>query len=59
MNRRNLFLNSLHVGFLCLVLFASAAAAQDDPLALRQQAIRRIDAFIEHFRKTGDFQSLV
>ena len=59
MNRRNLFLNSLHAGILCLVLFSSAAAAQGDPMAMQQQAIRRIDAFVEHFRKTGDFQSRV
>ena len=31
--------------------------AQGDPLALQQQAIRRIDAFVEAFRKTGDIRS--
>lgn len=59
MSCRNLFLNFFLAGFLCLVFFSSAATAQSDPLALQQQAIRRIDAFIEHFRKTGDFSSRV
>ncbi len=44
---------------LCLVLFASTATAQGDPLVLQQKAIRRIEAFIEHFRKTGDRKSRV
>src|SRR5437868_5010360 len=59
MSRRNFMLNSLHAGFLCLCLFSSVAAAQGDPLALQQQAIQRIDAFVEYFRKTGDLQSRV
>src|ERR687887_160029 len=59
MNRRHRFLNSLNAGFLCLLLFSSAAAAEDDPLARQQQAIQRIDGFIEHYRKTGDFRSRV
>jgi len=36
---------------------ASQALAQADPLALQQQAIRRIDGVVETFRKTGDFRS--
>jgi CHAT domain-containing protein/tetratricopeptide (TPR) repeat protein len=36
---------------------ASQALAQADPLALQQQAIRRIDGVVEAFRKTGDFRS--
>ena len=30
-----------------------------DPLAQQQEAIARIDAFIDHFRKTGDYKSRV
>ena len=40
-----------------LFLLASQTLAQSDPLALRQQAIRRIDGFVEAFRKTGDMRS--
>jgi CHAT domain-containing protein len=36
---------------------AAQALAQADPLALQQQAIRRIDGVVEAFRKTGDFRS--
>jgi CHAT domain-containing protein len=39
------------------VLLAPAARAQGDPLALQQQAIRRIDGVVEAFRKTGDFRA--
>jgi CHAT domain-containing protein len=43
---------------LALTLLPLAPAfGQVDPLALQQQAIRRIDAFVEHVRKTGDFRS--
>ncbi len=62
MNLRSLFLHSLLAiitGFFCLFLSSSAAAAQDDAMELQHQAIRRIDAFIEHFRKTGEFRSQV
>lgn len=43
-----------------LTLHTFPALAQDagvgpgDPLLLQQQAIARIEAYIEHFRKTGD-----
>ena len=37
-----------------LCLLASQTLAQSDPLALQQQAIRRIDGVIETFRKTGN-----
>ena len=30
-----------------------------DPLVQQREAIARIDAFIEYFRKTGDFKSRV
>ena len=43
-------------GILLFTLCAQALA-QGDPLALQQQAIRRIDAFVETFRKTGDIRS--
>ncbi len=39
-----------------LFLLSSQTLAQGDPLALQQQAIRRIDGFIEAFRKTGDMR---
>ena len=39
-----------------LCLLASQVLAQGDPLALQQQAIRRIDGVIEVFRKTGDIR---
>ena len=42
-----------------LSLLASHALGQGDPLALQQQAIRRIDGFIEAFRKTGDMRSRI
>ena len=58
MNGRNYFLTSILTGFLCLILFNSTAA-QDDPLVLQQQAIKRIDAFVDHFRKTGDLKSRI
>lgn len=41
------------------ILALSTAAAEDDAILLQQQAIARIDAFVEHFRKTGDFQSRI
>ena len=42
-----------------LSMLASHALGQGDPLALQQQAIRRIDGFIEAFRKTGDMRSRI
>lgn len=39
------------------LLAVSQTLAQGDPLALQQQAVRRIDDFVEAFRKTGDFRS--
>jgi CHAT domain-containing protein len=35
------------------------ATPQSDPLALQTRAIDRIDAVVDHFRKTGDFRSRV
>jgi CHAT domain-containing protein len=35
----------------------SPLGAQGDPLALQKQAAQRIDAFVDHFRRTGEFQS--
>ena len=40
-----------------LLLFCPPAFAQGDPVTLQQQAIRRIDGFVEAFRKTGDMRS--
>ena len=57
MNQRSLLGNALKVGLLGLLLNCSPAAAQGDPVALQQQAIRRLDGFVDHFRKTGDMQS--
>ena len=41
------------------ILALSAPAAEDDATLLQRQAITRIEAAVEHFRKTGDFQSRV
>ena len=46
--------------FLLGLLFlqtAVVAAHQADPAEMQARAVRRIDAFVDHFRKTGDFQS--
>lgn len=40
-----------------LVLAQGQAQARVDPIALQQQAIRRLDEMVAHFRQTGDFQS--
>ena len=46
--------------FMILSLVAlSALSVADDATLLQQNAIARIEAFVEHFRKTGDFQSRV
>ena len=47
------------VWVLLVILALPAPAAEDDVTLLQQRAIARIDAFVEHFRKTGDFQSRV
>jgi len=57
MNQRSLLGNALKVGLVGLLLNCSPAAAQGDPVAMQQQAIRRLDAFVDHFRRTGDMQS--
>jgi len=57
MNPRSLCGKAFQTGCVSLLLFSSLAVAQSDPLALQQQAIRRIDAFVDHFRKTGDMRS--
>jgi CHAT domain-containing protein/tetratricopeptide (TPR) repeat protein len=57
MGPRSLFALLL-LGTLLFTLCAQTFA-QGDPLALQQQAIRRIDAFVEAFRKTGDIRSRI
>ena len=57
MVRGRFFAEAFQAGLLSLLLFSSVAGAQGDPLALQQQAIRRIDDFVDHFRKTGDMRS--
>ena len=47
---------SLLAGALLAVSFPALAA---DPLLKQRDAIARIDAFIDHFRKTGDYRSRV
>ena len=42
-----------------LVVFASSVQSASDPKQLQDQAIKRIDLFVEHFRKTGDFKTRV
>lgn len=37
---------------------APAPAQEPDPLALQRQALARLDAYVDHFRKTGDVQTL-
>jgi tetratricopeptide (TPR) repeat protein len=50
-------LGSVRLLTLGLAIFSHLAWAQADPLALQQEAIKRIEGYIEHFRKTGDQQS--
>jgi len=57
MDNRWLFRILLAQVFLSLSALAPPAVAQGDALALQQQAIRRIDGFVDHFRKTGDRRS--
>ena len=38
---------------------AGAAWAADDPLVLQQRAVDRIEAFVDHFRRTGDYRSRI
>lgn len=38
-------------------LLATCVSAQGDPLALQKGAIQRLDAFVDHYRKTGDFRA--
>lgn len=47
------------VGALILSLWLGNATAENDALVLQQQAIERIDAFVLHFRQTGDYQTRV
>lgn len=42
-----------------LVVCASSVHSAPDPKQLQDQAIKRIDLFVEHFRKTGDFKTRV
>ncbi len=48
---------TIAAGTLALAGLATAAGAAEDPVRLQQQAIKRIDAFVDHFRKTGDYRS--
>lgn len=41
------------------MLTLSAPAAENDAALVQQQAIARIEAVVDHFRKTGDFRSRV
>src|SRR4029450_11870965 len=58
-------LRTLHLAFrtqvlaILLVTLCSAGYSQYDPSTLQKQSIQRLDAFVENFRKTGDFQSLL
>lgn len=49
-------------GFILALVFflaiAPSSGAQSDAGALQKSAIARIDAYIDHFRKTGDLQSM-
>jgi CHAT domain-containing protein len=47
----------LGVSVLWLSLVPAFATAQGDALELQQRAIQRIDAIVDHFRKTGEYQS--
>ena len=40
---------------LCLLAGVPPASGQSDPLDLQRRAIQRIDAFIDQFRRTGEF----
>jgi CHAT domain-containing protein/tetratricopeptide (TPR) repeat protein len=42
-----------------LIVFTSSPHGASDPKQLQDQAIKRIDLFVEHFRKTGDFKTRV
>lgn len=42
---------------LSVLALSASVAAEDDATLLQQRAIARIEAFIDHFRKTSDFQS--
>ena len=42
-----------------LVVITSASQSASEPKQLQDQAIKRIDLFVEHFRKTGDFKTRV
>jgi len=42
----------------CVALVLCVVGAQQmDPIALQKRAVQRLDAFVDHFRRTGDFQS--
>lgn len=47
----------LRVILLTFIAIQPAPAVAQDALALQQQAIRRIEAFVDVFRKTGDMRS--
>ncbi|MBM3340989.1 MAG: tetratricopeptide repeat-containing protein [Betaproteobacteria bacterium] len=56
-------MNSRHsnwrwLAVLLLSIGIGNANAQSDALILQQQAIKRIDAFVLHFRQTGDFKRM-
>jgi CHAT domain-containing protein/tetratricopeptide (TPR) repeat protein len=47
------------IAWLALAILISSAHSASDPKQLQDQAIARVDLFIEHFRKTGDFKTRV
>ena len=57
MNTSRISDNFFRCVFLSVLFLASPSLAQNDPLALQQQAIKRIDGYLDFVRKTGDFKS--
>src|SRR5918999_4790504 len=52
-----LWLASVAIAVCAMAQAGGPLHAQADPRALQARAIQRIDAFIAHFRQTGEFQS--
>lgn len=60
MRRRRYFAAGIGCVFACLaVAHAGPAWSQPDPAALQKRAVERIDAFVDNFRRTGDFRSRI
>jgi CHAT domain-containing protein len=57
-NRRCLIAGWL-VAVLCFAPAVGSPPTQDDPGVVQKRAIARLDAFVDHYRRTGDRQSLV